>query len=90
MPALPLIPPKALLEILLKYAYEIVDEDAFCWVLRRGEELPLILTKRGHVVTRDFMEAALKQAKMDNLTYFKFLKEVCPETIAGMTIEEKS
>ena len=63
MPALLLIPPLVLKEILLKYAYEVIDEDSFNWVLRRGNEPLLIITKRGHVVTREIMEKALNRLK---------------------------
>lgn len=89
MPALPLIPPEVLKEVLFKYAYELIDHDDYNWVLRRGEELPLVIPKRGDLVAREIMENALNQSKMNNATYFRFLKQVrpdiqCPE----VTIEE--
>ena len=72
MPALRLISPIVLKEILLKYAYDVKDQDDYNWVLIRGEESPLVIPKRGDLVAREIMENALRQAKMDNLTYFEF------------------
>jgi hypothetical protein len=76
MPALRLISPMYLRVILEKYAYEVIDEDAFNWVLKRGDELPLLIPKLGDLVSRIIMEKALQQAQMNNEVYFKFLKEV--------------
>ncbi|MCG8430898.1 MAG: hypothetical protein MJA29_06985 [Candidatus Omnitrophica bacterium] len=91
MPALRCVAPDILRDILIKYAFEVVGEDHYNWILVRGEKgIPITLPKQGDLVALDVMENALNEAKMDNGTFFRFLDEVTKERSNTPTIEEKS
>lgn len=92
MPAIALIAPITLKNLLLRYAFDVASEDDYNWVLvRGGGEAPvelLTIPKKGKKVSMEIMERALQVAKMDNTTYFRLLGEVEPKiTSASVPVE---
>lgn len=74
MPALAPVAPEVLLKILKQASYIVIAEDEFNWSIARGDaDAPLIIPKRGKLVSVEIMMDALDKAKMDNATYFDFL-----------------
>lgn len=77
MPALNPIPPIVLRDILVKFAFNVVDESPENWLLAREDlAAPLSIPKNVDLVALEIMDHALDLAKMNNENYFKLLQQV--------------
>ena len=74
------VPPHTLMRILELFDYMLVDEDENNWCMSKmDQEPPIIIPKRGDVVTTDVMSNVLDRARMNNATYFALLRETQEE-----------
>jgi len=73
-----LVPPEVFKDMLLKYGYRVEEENEDRWTLFKMDSVRPVITlpKRGKVLAVDIMMGILNQIRMDNGTYFRFLREV--------------
>jgi hypothetical protein len=82
MPALVPIPPAELRCILEMDGYKILSQDEFNWVLAKGEtDVPIILPKKGDLVSLEILMDTLDKAKMNDGTYFRYKSAVSGKMI---------
>ena len=75
------VSPKVFKQMLERYGYSVIKEEAKNWHFAKGEnDLPILLPKIGEVVLLDALSNILHKTKMDDATYFSLLKEVEQES----------
>jgi len=71
------VPPQIFKQLLERYGYDMIKEDAGNWHFAKGEnDRPILLPKTGEVVLVDVMSNILHKTKMDNGTFFRLQEEV--------------
>lgn len=75
MPAVALVPPKIVKDVMLRVGWVVFSEDSFNWVLLKNG-VPLAVPKRGKLVAREVLENCLIEGQLSPGAFIEHCREV--------------